>query len=205
MKKHLFIVLLFVFTAVLCVSSYAAEQTAVPQTQITTTAKPACSLDGKLKIEGYGEYINFTGGDINNSTWGGGVLARYLFWDWLGAQTNVTFYSKCKTKDIGGDLSFTNWRLSLLLHTYSPDVDPKLYGYFGAGLGVQFNNDINDVKIKNALTGHILLGIGYDITDILHAGAEVGYQFGKADADNYTDDRIGLDAIFVRLAAGVRF
>lgn len=206
MRKCLVIAVLAVFAIVFSAVSYA-EQVQAPQTVQTTTVttQKAEGFGGKLKLQGYGEYINFTGGDIHHSTWGGGVLARYLFLDWLGAQTNVSFYSKVKTSELDGDLSFANWRLSLLLHAYATDIDPKLYGYVGGGLGVQFNDDIGDVSIKDPLTGHVLAGIGYDITEVVNIEAEVGYQFGNADADNYKDDSIGVEALFVRLGAGVRF
>lgn len=206
MRKFLIVAVLAAAIIASGAVAFAAEAKVVQATtQVTTQTQPVSAIDKKLRIEAYAEYINFTGGAINNNTWGGGVLARYLFLDWLGAQTNVTFYGDIDPKDIGRDMSLTNWRLSLLFHTYAPDIDPKLYGYAGGGLGVQFNGDVGDVKVKDALTGHFLLGVGYDITEILNLEAEVGYQFGRADTDNYTDNNVDLKALYVRAGAGIRF
>jgi len=213
MKKILAIVVLAVLVIATSAVTYADQAapaaTATTATTTTTTVMTqkttSAEVMKRFKVEGYAEYINFMGGDIDHSTWGGGVLARYLFVDWFGAQTNVTFYGKCNTKDLPEDLSLANWRLSLLVHTYAPDIDSKLYGYAGGGLGVQFNDNMGIVKIDDALTGHVLLGVGYDVTEMINIEAEVGYQFGKASTDNYKDSDIGLEALFVRLGAGVRF
>ena len=202
MKKLLLVAmlaLLVAFSGSMVYAQQTYEETTV------TTQQPSSILDGRLKIQGYAEYINFRGNDINKGTWGGGVLARYLFLDWLGAQTNVSWYANSKTKNLGGDLSFTNWRLSLLLHTYAPDLMEGLYAYAGGGVGYQWNDDIKTVKVDNAWTGHVLAAVGYDFTEYFNVEAEIGYQFGSADTKNYTDDSIGLEAIFVRLGGGVRF
>jgi opacity protein-like surface antigen len=209
MRKILFIAVLalaaIAMTAVTYADQAAPTATTTTTTTVTTQKAAPATFEKKFKIEGYAEYINFMGGDIDNSTWGGGVLARYLFTDWFGAQTNISFYGDCNTNDLPENLSLANWRLSLLVHTYAPDIDNKLYGYAGGGLGVQFNDDMGIVKIDNALTGHVLLGIGYDVTETINIEAEVGYQFGKADVENYTESDIGLEALFVRLGAGIRF
>lgn len=204
MRKILVITVLALL--VIATSSMVFAQTAQePATVTTTTTTTTTGFDKRLKIEGYAEYISFRSSAIDKSTWGGGILARYLFLDWLGAQATFSFYSKCKTNDLGGDLSFSNLRVSLLLHAYIPEMDDKLYVYGGGGAGGQFNSNIDPIEIDSALTGHVLAGIGYDITDIINVEAEVGYQFGKADATNYTDDTIGVEAIFARLGAGIRF
>lgn len=161
-------------------------------------------LGGKFKLEGYAEYINFTGSEINNSAFGGGVLARYLLLDWFGIQTNFSFYDDVEAEELGGDLTFSNWRFSAILHTYIPLISDKLYVYGGGGVGVQFNDDIGDVGIDDALTGNVLVGAGYDITEIITVEAEIGYQFGNADTSNFGGD-IGLEAVFVRLGGGIRF
>lgn len=208
MKRFLFVAMAVAFVAAFCAASYAeqvAATTEVTKTCVATTTTSSSGYCGKFKLEGYGEYISFMGGDINHGTWGGGILARYMFLDWLGAQTNFSFYSKCKTDELPGDLEANNWRLTLLAHAYAPDIDPKLYGYVGAGLGVQFNNDISPVTIKDPLTGHVLFGIGYEFTETLFVEGEVGYQFGKADTSNFKDADIGVEALFVRVGAGVKF
>jgi hypothetical protein len=211
MKKFLVLAAVVFTGIVLAVPAFAAEEaavqapvatTTVTTTTTTTTTQP---FGGRFKIEGYAEYIKFNGGDIGKGTFGGGILARYMFLDWLGAQTNFSFYSDCGTKELPGDLALTNWRLDLILHTYLPDICDQLYIYGGAGLGYQFNDNIGDVKIDDALTGNILVGLGYDINEVLSVEAEVGYQFGKADAENYKDDEIGLEALFVRAGLGIRF
>lgn len=164
---------------------------------------------GKLRIQGYAEYINYNEDDIDADAWGGGVLARYLFLDWLGAQTNVSFYGDAETDKLGGDLSATNWRLSAILHSYlsnfAPELPDKAYIYAGGGIGVQFSDDVGSIEIDDTLTGHVLGGIGYDLTELINIEAEVGYQFGDADVTNFTEDEIGLDAVFVRLGGGIRF
>lgn len=182
-----------------------AQATPTTATVTTTTTTTTTGFDKRLKIEGYGEYINFRGDAINKSTWGGGILARYLFLDWFGAQATFSFYSKCKTANLGGDLSFTNLRVSLLLHTYVPDIDDRFYIYGGGGIGGQFNSNIDPITINNALTGHLMAGLGFDITEILSLEGEVGYQFGKADVSNYSDGSIGVEAIYARIGAGIRF
>lgn len=204
MRKILAITVLALFVIAIG-STVFAQATQAPATVTTTTTTTTTGFDKRLKIEGYAEYINFRGSAINKSTWGGGILARYMFLDWLGAQGTFSFYSKCKTADLGGDLSFTNLRVSLLLHTYVPDVDDRFYVYGGGGIGGQFNSNIDPIEIDNALTGHIIVGLGYDITEILNLEAEVGYQFGKADVTNYSDSDIGVEAIFARVGAGIRF
>ncbi len=204
MRKILAITVLALL--VIATSSMVFAQAAqAPATVTTTTTTTTTGFDKRLKINAYAEYINFRSSAINKGTWGGGILARYLFLDWLGAQGTFSFYSNCKTKDLGGDLSFTNLRVSLLLHEYIPEMDEKLYVYGGGGIGGQFNSNIDPIEIKNALTGHVLAGIGYDITDVINVEAEVGYQFGKADVTNYADDSVGVEAIFARLGAGIRF
>lgn len=164
---------------------------------------------GKLKIQGYGEYISYSKDDIDADAWGGGVLARYLFLNWLGAQTNVSFYSDAESDRLEGNLSATNWRLSAILHGYlsaiSSDMPENPYIYAGGGLGVQFSDDVGSIEIDDTITGHVLGGIGYDLTDILNIEVEVGYQFGDADVTNFQDDKIDLDAVFVRLGGGIRF
>lgn len=203
MKKLLFLAILAILAVSFGTMGYAQQITEVETTTVYTES--SSPFDGRLKLQGYAEYINFTGSDIEGNTWGGGVLARYLFLDWLGAQTNVTFYADCEEEKLGGDLGFVNWRLSLILHAYVPDIADPLYVYGGGGLGVQFNDDVGDVEVDNAFTGHVLAGIGYDITELLNVEAEVGYQFGSADLSNYTDDDAGVEAVFVRLGGGVRF
>lgn len=204
MRKILAITVLALFVIATSTMVYA-QAAPVTSTVTTITTTQPTGFGKKLKIEGYAEYINFRSAAINRGTWGGGILARYLFLDWLGAQATFSFYSACKTKELGGDLSFTNLRVSLLLHTYVPDVDDRLYVYGGGGIGGQFNSNIDPIEIDTALTGHLLVGLGFDITEILNLEAEVGYQFGKADVKNYTDGDIGVEAIFARLGAGIRF
>lgn len=162
---------------------------------------------GKLKIEAYTEYINFNDSDLDASAWGGGILARYMFLDWLGAQTNFSLYGDCDTNKLGGDLSFSNWRLSVILHTYVPSMGEPLplYVYGGAGLGYQFNSEVGNVNVDDSLTGHVLGGVGYDFHENFFIEAEAGYQFGNADVENYTDSKIGLEAVFLRMGVGVKF
>ena len=202
MRRFLGISVLVLSFVLVAACAFAQTEQQVTTQQTTTCSKP---FDGRLKLQAYAEYINFTGGDIDHSAWGGGILARYLFLDWLGAQTNVTWYGDVETKNIGGDLSFANWRLTLLAHTYMPAINDKLYVYGGPGVGVQFNDDVGAVEIDNPWTWHVLAGLGYDITELFNVEAEIGYQSGKADAKNFTDDEIGVEALFVRLGGGVRF
>lgn len=160
---------------------------------------------GRFRIQGYAEYINFTDNEIDNSTWGGGALARYLVLDWFGLQTNVSFYNDCETDELGGDLSVINWRFSPILHTYLTGIDDRLYVYGGGGVGVQINGDVGDVGIDDALTGHVLGGVGFDISEIFNVEAEVGYQFGSADTSGFENDEIGVEAVFIRAGGGIRF
>lgn len=159
---------------------------------------------GKLKLEGYAEYINFNN-DVDMDTWGGGILARYMLLHWLGGQTNFTFYSDSSASNFGGDLSIMNWRASVILHTYLSEILDKLYIYGGGGVGMQFSDDVGNIEIDDAVTTHVLAGIGYDVTEILNLEAEFGGQFGHADVKNYSDDDVNLEAVFIRLAAGIKF
>lgn len=165
---------------------------------------PCNPCSGKFKIEGYAEYINFNN-DIDMNTWGGGILARYMLLDWLGGQTNFTLYSDNSASNFDGDLSIKNWRASVILHTYLPEILDKLYIYGGGGAGLQFNDDVNDIEIDDGVTLHVLAGIGYDITERLSLEAELGYQFGHADVKNYSEDDVSIEALFIRLAAGLKF
>lgn len=157
---------------------------------------------GRFRLQGYAEYINFTDNEIDNSTWGGGALARYLLLDWLGLQTNFSFYNDSETDELGGDLSVMNWRFSPILHTYLTD---SLYLYGGGGVGIQFNGDIGNVGIDDVLTWHVLGGIGYDISSIFNVEAEFGYQFGSADTSDFKNDEVGVEALFIRVGGGIRF
>ena len=201
MKKLLLVAMLALLVAASGSVAYA-QQT---YEETTVTQQTSTVFDGRLKIQGYAEYINFRGNDISNGTWGGGILARYLFLEWLGAQTNVSWYGNVKTDKLGGDLKFTNWRLSLLLHTYVPDLMEGLYAYAGGGVGYQWNGNISAIKIDNAWTGHVLAAVGYDFTEYFNVEAELGYQFGTADLKNFSGNDTGLEAIFVRLGGGIRF
>ena len=195
MKKVL--MCLLVFLGCVCFASMTFAQA-------TYEAQP---FGGKLKIEGYAEYIKFNESDLDSSAWGGGVLARYLFLDWLGVQTNFTIYTNTDPKKLSGDLSFRNLRLAVILHTYINGLDGPmpLYVYGGGGPGIQFNSDVHDIHVKDAITGNVIGGIGYDFSDHFNIEAEVGYQFGDADVSNYRKSKIGVDAMFVRFGIGARF
>lgn len=194
MKKFLVIAVLVVLSTSLSAAVFA---------QVEIQSQP---FGGKLKLEAYGEYINFTGDDIDASAWGGGILARYLIVDWLGAQTNFTLYGGCQPDKLTGDMSFSNWRFSIIFHTYVIGMEGPmpLYIYGGGGAGYQFNSEVGDVKIDDDVTGHALAGIGYDFPEKFHLEIEGGYQFGNADAENYTESKINLDAFFIRAGVGFR-
>ena len=202
MKKLLLVAVLALLVAFSGSMAYA--QQTVEETTITTQQSSSV-FDGRLKIQGYAEYLHFTGSNIKNGSWGGGILARYLFLDWLGAQTNATWYGDCKTDKLGGDLKFSTWRLSLILHTYAPDLMEGLYAYAGAGVGYQWSDDITPIKVDGAWTGNVIGAIGYDFTEYFNLEAEVGYQFGTADLEHFKRNDTGLEAIYVRLGGGVRF
>ena len=159
---------------------------------------------GKLKLEGYAEYINFNEDAIDGSNWGGGILARYMFLDYLGVQTNFTFYSSIDTNKLGGHLNANNWRLTALLQAHLTDIAPQLYIYGGGGIGVQFNEDIGSISIDNAFTGHVLGGMGWDFAENFFLEGEAGYQFGNTDVSNYTKSNIDVDAFFARVGIGVK-
>ena len=165
-------------------------------------------LDSRLKVQVYTEYINFSDEPIDSSAWGGGILARYMFLDWLGAQTNFTYYGDADVDNFNGDLSFSNWRLSAIVHTYVPGVKGEklpIYVYGGGGLGFQFNSEVVNIDVDDAFTGHILGGIGYDLHENFHLEAELGYQFGTAALSNYTKGDTSVEAAFVRAGVGVSF
>lgn len=204
MRKYLIAILLISF--VLLNTIVFAQQETEPKEPVVRTEKSQ-RFENRLKIQGYTEYISFSAGDIEGNSWGGGILARYLFLDWfgqLGAQTNVTFYGASKEKKLGGDLSFANWRFSVILHTYDDTASP-IYVYGGGGVGVQFNGDVGVVEVNNAFTGHVLAGIGYEITESFNIETEAGYQFGNANLKNYATPSASVNAFFIRFGGGIRF
>lgn len=162
---------------------------------------------GKMKVEGFGEYIHFVDSDIDASSWGGGILARYLFNEWIGTQLSFTYYGDADTNKLGGDLSFYGIRFSILLHTYVTGTDGvmPLYVYGGAGVGGQFNSEVGSVEVNDAVLGHVLGGVGYDFAENFFIEAEGGYQFGNAGVSNYTKSNIGLEAYFIRAGIGAKF
>lgn len=167
----------------------------------TVLAQEEC---GKFKFEGYTEYINFNN-DIDMEAWGGGVLARYMLLHWLGGQTSFTIYDDSHAENFGDNLSVMNWRASVILHTTLSEILENLYAYAGGGVGMQFNDDIGKIQIDDAVTTHVLLGIGYDITNVFSIEAEFGGQFGHADVRNYSEPDVNLEAVFIRLGAGLKF
>lgn len=192
MRRALLVIIAAIFV-------FGASAVALAQAEIQSQP-----FGGKLKIEGYAEYINFHSSHIDHSTWGGGVLARYMFLDWLGAQTNVTFYSDCSTSKLPSELGLLNWRLSAILQAHLTDIAPELYLYGGAGIGVQFNDNVGSVDVDNAFLGHVLGGLGWEFYENFFVEGELGYQFGDADTSNYTSSDISMDALFVRLGVGFK-
>jgi hypothetical protein len=173
---------------------------------ISCMAQPTANDgDGKLQFQAYTEYINFTNSSFERGAWGGGVLGRWLFSDLLGVQTNMTFYGEAPTTDPVGDLSFSNWRLTLLLHSYLPNTYNKLHAHLGIGTGVQFNDNIGDVKVHDPWLGHVLGGLTYKINNRFSIEGEIGYQFGSADLVYSHKDSLNVDALFVRLGANLMF
>lgn len=167
-------------------------------------AQAATAFDKKLQFQAYTEYIHFTSSEFERGSWGGGLLGRLLFNDWLGIQTNMAFYGDAKTKNLPENLSFSNWRLTLLLHSYLPNTYEKWHGHIGAGIGVQFNEDMSPIRIKDPVLGHVLAGLGYAINETFSLEAEIGYQFGTADTVNYSKD-VDMDAVFIRAGANLKF
>ena len=115
-----------------------------------------------------------------------------------------------------GDLVYFNGSFTDLgiydIHTSDWDLDYDSMG---------FDSDVFRLNVTNIwyddFEGMVLLrvddgdddgrencGIGYDFVERFHIEAEIGYQFGNTDIKDYTKDRIGVDAAFVRIGAGIK-